>query len=256
MVTRVLCVCTLICRWHPQDAVPIQLLALRDELRGRAFDDPGTWWPAQPDVVGGRDRLGGGTWCATAVADGVVAVVLNRPERRVAAAGAPSRGVLPLLAASVGTGWAHHVDVTPMAGFNLVLLTPAAMTWWSWDGTCLRRTDLAEGTHWFTPRGRSAELPDGRWASGRALTDGASADTAGAWPDWSGYLAEQHSTTDPLALFVRVEHGADVYETVFGQFIALRPGALRLDHVRDPVVPQPWTVSHWTVDGTGRARQR
>src|SRR3954469_22453402 len=108
--------CTVVCRHDPGQASPVQVLALRDELASRAFDLPGAWWPDQPTVIGGRDRLAGGSWCVTDVAAGVTAVVLNSPLRRTAEAGAASRGVLPLLAVAHGQQWAQHVDVAPMAG--------------------------------------------------------------------------------------------------------------------------------------------
>src|SRR4051794_23384173 len=82
-------VCTVVVRWAPQQ--PVQVLALRDELVGRDFDDPAAWWPDQPSVVGGRDRVAGGSWCVTDVDSGVTALVLNRPQRRLAAPGASSR---------------------------------------------------------------------------------------------------------------------------------------------------------------------
>ena len=53
-----------------------------------------------PDVIGGRDRTAGGTWCASRVDTGVTALVLNRGQKRLASPGAASRGILPLLAAS------------------------------------------------------------------------------------------------------------------------------------------------------------
>lgn len=41
--------CTVVVRWSPGE--PVLLLALRDELVGRDFDDPGEWWPEHPGVV-------------------------------------------------------------------------------------------------------------------------------------------------------------------------------------------------------------
>src|SRR3954447_5632339 len=61
-------VCTVVVRWSPDR--PTRILALRDELTGRDFDDPAPWWPDFPDVYGGRDRAAGGTWCATRVTTG------------------------------------------------------------------------------------------------------------------------------------------------------------------------------------------
>src|SRR4051794_41760183 len=87
--------CTVVCRWLPDE--PVQILAVRDELISRDFDLPDEWWPAQPGVIGGRDQQAGGSWCVSDLASGVTALVLNRIERRT---GAPSRGVLPFAAVS------------------------------------------------------------------------------------------------------------------------------------------------------------
>jgi len=242
--------CTLVCRWAPGEAVPIQTLALRDELASRAFDTPGAWWPDQPAVIGGRDQSAGGTWCASDVGSGVTAVVLNRAERRTAAPGAPSRGILPMLAVRSGPRWADSIDVAPMAGFNLVLVTPDSLTWWSFDGTSLVAQSLQPGTHMFTPNGRSVPILDARFADGQALV---SADLAGrtdqVWRNWLPIIADSTPREDALALLVRIPVGDDVFETVFGQFIAARPGVLRLDYAVRPAHASLWTTARWRTEG-------
>jgi hypothetical protein len=224
------------------------MLALRDELVSRAFDIPGAWWPDQPQVVGGRDRLGGGTWCASDIGAGVTAVVLNRPERRTAAPGAPSRGVLPLLAVRTVERWPEFLDLAPMASFNLVLATLESLTWWSYDGTTLTAHALEPGTHMFTPKGPALPLLDHRFAQGHAHLDGNLAGSTDlVWADWLPTIQDSEPSEDPLALLVRIAVGDDVFETVFGQFIATRPGALRLDYAIKPHRSQSWTVDQWTI---------
>lgn len=75
------------------------LAANRDERVDRAWEAPAPFWPGIGDggIVGGRDRLGGGTWLAVN-RQGVAAAVLNRPGSLGPAAGKRSRGELPLLA--------------------------------------------------------------------------------------------------------------------------------------------------------------
>ncbi len=146
-------VCTLVGRWAPDDAFPVQLLALRDEHRRRAFDEPAEWWPEVPGAIGGRDRTAGGSWCVSDPANGTSAVVLNRPERRIAGCGAPSRGVLPLLALRHGPSWPQYIEIDAMASFNLVLAAPAELRWWSFDGVTLTDVSLDPGTYVFKPRG-------------------------------------------------------------------------------------------------------
>jgi hypothetical protein len=238
--------CTLVCRWAPAAASGVRMLALRDELAGRTFDLPGAWWAEQPQVVGGRDQFGGGTWCAVDVRAGVSAVVLNRADRRVAAPGAPSRGVLPLLAVERLADWPDFVELPGMASFNLVLATPSALAWWCYDGDTLTRADLGAGTHMFTPQGLADGTLADRFATGvlpGTVEDGAP--TEAAWSDWLAIVHESRPSTDPLDLLVRIPIGTDTFETVFGQFIASRPGALRLDYARTPADGGPWTVTHW-----------
>jgi hypothetical protein len=224
------------------------MLALRDELVSRSFEVPSAWWRDQPRVVGGRDRLGGGTWCASDVAAGVTAVVLNRAERRVAAPGAPSRGVLPLLAVRALERWPAFIDLAPMASFNLVLATPESLIWWSYDGTTLVTHALQPGTHMWTPRGLALPLLDNRFAQGHAHLDvGRAGATELVWTDWLAIIQDSEPSDDPLALLVRIPHGEDSFETVFGQFIAAWPGTLRLDYAIKPDRSQSWTVDHWTI---------
>lgn len=236
--------CTLVCRWQPGSE--LRMLALRDELASRDFDLPGTWWPDQPAVVGGRDRRGGGTWCAVDVAAGVSAVVLNRPDRRVAEPGAPSRGVLPLLAVRELADWPQQLRLPGMAGFNLVLATPTGLTWWAYDGQTLSSFELSPGTHLFTPRGHTPGPLADRFATGD-LPDSGGVDTEATWSDWLAVLGASRPSSDPQDLYVRIPIGTDVFETVFGQFIASSPGRLRLDYLPRPADGGRWTVEHWTA---------
>ena len=222
----------------------MQLLALRDELRSRSFDPPSAWWPDEPGVIGGRDRSAGGTWCASDVESGSTAVVLNRPERRVAEPGAPSRGVLPLLALRHGADWPATVPgLSAMAGFNLVLISPSELLWWSFDGSRLTEAALPAGTYRFTPLGLAD--PDERFTGGYARTDQLAAGrVAELWPEWLGVVDKVAASDDRSELIIRKQFGDDSYETVFGQFIVTRPGSLRLDYLDNPAdgTDRDWTT--------------
>lgn len=222
----------MVVRWAPGEAA--QLLALRDELTSRDFDDPGRWWPELPDVVGGRDRAAGGTWCANRVSTGVTALVLNRPHKRIADAGAPSRGVLPLLGVMHEAEWVTHVDLAGMASFALVLATPQRLTTWVYDGQELITTDHREGTHMITSGGAE----DGK--ADRYL----SAFAAAAYPTgWREIVRGTTPQDDPAALVVRHELEGKVFATVFGELIEAEPGHLRLEHSR-----RPWTADWSTLE--------
>lgn len=221
-------VCTVVARWAPQQ--PVRLLALRDELASRAFDDPGEHWGS--GVVGGRDRTAGGTWCASQVASGSTALVLNRPQKRVADPGAPSRGVLPLLALDHGTGWPEHLALPGMASFALVLATPSLLRVWVFDGAALTSTDLGPGTHMVTS-GREEDGKVDRYLP--SFRD----------RDWLSVLQHEQPQDDPAALVVRHVEGDRVFATVFGQLIDAVPGRLHVAHSRTPWTSGGWTARDW-----------
>ena len=228
--------CTVVVRWQPGE--PTQLLALRDELTDRAFDDPGYWWPQQPGVVGGRDRSAGGTWCASMVATGSTALVLNRPERRVAEPGAPSRGVLPLLAVTHDMDWTQFIELAGMASFALVLAAPQRLTLWLFDGERLQRSELGAGTHMVTSGGAE----DGK--ADRYLGEFEQA----TFPDgWRELVRADAPRDEPSALVVRHDFGDRAYATVFGQLLEAQPGRLRLEHSRTP-----WLADTWSATGYPR----
>ena len=223
-------VCTVVVRWSP--AQPLRVLALRDELTSRPFDDPGRWWPEAPDVVGGRDAVAGGTWCASRVGTGATALVLNRPQRREAAPGAPSRGVLPLLGVTHGRAWTDSLDPAGMASFLLVLATPDRLVTWDFDGVALQEVEHGPGTVLVTsggPEDRKAERYRDRFAA------------ADDREDWRRLVQAAPPADDPGALVVRHERDGQVFATVFGQLIEAEPGRLRLEYSRTPWSDQPWT---------------
>ena len=222
--------CTVVVR--RSEGRPVQILALRDELTSRPFDDPGRWWPDLPDVVAGRDAVAGGTWCATRIDTGTTALVLNRPQKATATPGAPSRGILPLLGVAHGADWPEHVEPTGMAAFLLVLATPQRLVSWAFDGTELQETEHLPGTTVLTsggPEDRKAERFLDRFE-------------ATGYPDgWRGLVQEAPPADDPGGLVVRHERDGLVFATVFGQLIEAEPGRLRLEYSRRPWAEQPWT---------------
>lgn len=227
--------CTVVVRWSLGQ--PLQVLALREELVGREFDDPGPWWSEQPTVIGGRDRVAGGSWCVTDVATGTAALVLNRPQRRVAAEGAPSRGVLPLLAVRHGERWPQAVDTAGMASFALVLAGPTGVRQWVFDGELLTSSVLGEGLHMVTSGGAE----DGK--SERYLDGFAGAGTV---EDWRVLVQAQAPQDDPAALVVRHEQAGCVFATVFGQVFTATAGRLVVSASREPWRAGSWTERVWS----------
>ncbi|WP_144184034.1 NRDE family protein [Elioraea rosea] len=149
--------CTVVISHRPDAAWPIAIAANRDEMLDRPWDPPAAHWPDRPGVVGGRDRLAGGTWMA--MRGGTVAAVLNRPGSLGPAEGFRSRGELPLLALGHGTAAraAEAMASLPARAwrpFNLVVADRAG----AWliigdgDGT-LAAARLGEGVSMVTSIG-------------------------------------------------------------------------------------------------------
>jgi hypothetical protein len=222
-------VCTVVCEWSADEAP--RLLALRDEFVGRDFDEPGPWWPDQPTVIGGRDRLAGGSWCVSDYVTGTTALVLNRFEKRD---GSPSRGVLPLTAVAQGTRWPDAIDVHGMASFNLALVDSSGVVVWEWDGLELRRLDLAPGLHVITSPGVDADYPRTRRF----------APLFAAKP-WLDVVTSAEPSGDDSALVVRRVVGDRTYATVFGQLITAVPGSVEIAYSRTPWVADSWQRQRW-----------
>ncbi len=180
--------CTVVLRIAADGVV---LAANRDEMAERPWDPPAAWWPGQPAMVGGRDRLAGGTWLAMN-AQGVVAGVLNRVGSLGPAPGKRSRGELPLLVlerhtAEAAAKTACGLDAAEWRSFNLVLADRSGA--WFVRGLGSGRPDaqpLAAGVHMVTahdpddlesprvarhlPRFRAAAVPSqADWAAWQAI---------------------------------------------------------------------------------------
>ena len=113
-----------------------QLLALRDELTSREFDDPGPWWSETRmwSVDGTGRRAARGARPGRNGDDGAGGQPPGEAARR---AGAPSRGVLPLLGVAHGAEWVDRVELKGMATFALMLVTPDGVSIWQFDGARL-----------------------------------------------------------------------------------------------------------------------
>jgi hypothetical protein len=171
------------------------LAANRDEMLARAWDPPGVWWPAQPNVVAGRDRSAGGTWMGINCA-GLIAAVLNRPGSLGRAAGKRSRGELPLLAlrhasAAKAAEAIASLDARQWRSFNLVLADRTQVIFVRGLGYGHPQAQvLAPGLHMVT-----AHDPDD-WGSPRVarhlprLRVARPPDTDG-WAAWQSILADR-----------------------------------------------------------------
>src|SRR3954451_22476459 len=121
--------CTVILRFAPGTSEPLILGAVRDEFAARAWDPPDRHWGDR--LLGGRDRVAGGTWLAVDPERTAVAALLNGVRLPGPAGGdRPSRGDLPLLAL--------RGEPLPAPGryngYHLLVGDPTAVDVWTWDG--------------------------------------------------------------------------------------------------------------------------
>jgi hypothetical protein len=162
----------------------------------------------------------------------VTALVLNRPQKRLADPGAPSRGELPLAVVEYGAHWASHVTLRGMASFALVLAAPERLTSWVFDGESLTEAEHPPGTHMFTSGGAE----DGKADRYLAAFQHADYPTG-----WRSLVRGTAPADDPTALVVRHQHDDLVFATVFGQLVQARPGVLAIEYSRRPWSDEPWT---------------
>jgi uncharacterized protein with NRDE domain len=187
--------CTVVLLIRPNHAWPLVLAANRDEMLDRPWDPPAAHWPDRPGIIGGRDRLGGGTWMATNQ-EGAIAAVLNRPGSLGPASGKRSRGELPLLALAHGSAAAaaaaiSALDAGAWRSFNLVLADRTSALFVRGLGHGRPEAiALAQGLHMIT-----AHDPDDpespRVARHLARFQTASAPAPGNWRAWQEILADR-----------------------------------------------------------------
>jgi uncharacterized protein with NRDE domain len=155
--------CSIVLLRRPGHDWPLLLAANRDELVARASQPPGRHWPEWPEVIGGLDVAGGGSWLGLND-HGMVAAVLNREGTLGTQAGKRSRGELVLEAldhAEAGEAAGALADLHPDAyrPFNLIIADPRDAYWLRHGGDGeIRVHPIGPGFHMLT----SAELDDRR----------------------------------------------------------------------------------------------
>lgn len=249
--------CTVLLRLRPDAPWPLLVAAVRDEFLDRPWDPPAAHWPTYPSLVGGRDRLAGGTWLAVDPIRPAVAAVLNGvrlppdPSR-------PSRGMLPLAALT---------DSLPASfegydGFHLVIGTVASVVVLSWDGVSLVRRELAPGDHIIVNAGVDttedplvphfapllAALPDPPLAGANVPLADVPLTTAAAWGSWLDLMrGDGLPPDDPRALLLYTEvdgskpgmeqFAGRIYGSGSEALVALAPGRVRYDFTPTPLTP-------------------
>ena len=122
--------CLIAFAWRVHPVYPLIVAANRDEFHQRPAD-PLHWWPDQPNIAGGRDRLAGGTWLGVS-RNGRFATVTNYRENLRVQAGDRSRGRLVTDFLGASTAPLAHLSAIVgdcFAGFNLLTAGPDALAY-------------------------------------------------------------------------------------------------------------------------------
>lgn len=146
--------CLMVLNWRPKAAVPLLVVANRDEFRNRPTE-PMHWWPAdgtRPALLAGRDQQAGGTWLAIGE-QGDFALLTNIRPGYIGRSAERSRGELPLrfieTLATGGTLNDFHRDIqaeiSSYGGFNLIVSNRQRLLWFSSDHP--EGQNLAPGIH-------------------------------------------------------------------------------------------------------------
>ena len=246
--------CTVLLLLRPEHPWPLLVGANRDERLDRAFDAPGRHWPSAPHVIGGRDRLSGGSWFG-ANDDGVVATIVNGMDRLGPLPGKASRGDLVLRAlrerdARAAADAIGSLPAERYRGFTLLVADRGAAFAVTSDERIIRIDALAPGHHMVTPDGY-----DVAWSPRFAAHFAAFRDTAPPRPehdDWTGWteLLRHADADDPhRAMTVVTAHH---FGTVCSTLLALpakagAPPVLRFANgppTRAPYEPIAWPWLH------------
>ncbi len=187
----------------------------------RPWDPPGAYWPDQPDILAGRDRLAGGSWMGLNGA-GVVAAVLNRPGSLGPAQGKLSRGDLPLLALTHDTAAAASRAIMALDGrdyrsFNLVMADRHGVYFIRNDDSgTMSALVLPPGLHMVTARDPD-DPASARVARHLPRFRAATAPEPPDWGDWARLLADEAGPRD-AALNVPPQDG---FGTVCASLLAI-----------------------------------
>jgi hypothetical protein len=237
-------VCTVLLRFAPGTAWPLLVGAVRDEFADRAWDPPGRHWAER--LIGGRDRVAGGTWLALDPATPALAAVLNGPPLPVPADGRrPSRGDLPL-AALRGQPLPHGDELARYSGFHLLTAFTDRADVWTWDGLALTHHALDPGDHVIVNAGIDVDTP----LVNRVLPalrrtptpDPRPGRPAGAaWGEWIKLLGGGDTDpADPHALIGRRTFQGRVYASTSASLLALSGDGVRYDFAAPPGTDAPW----------------
>ncbi len=230
--------CTLVILRRSKHPWPIIIGANRDERASRAFEPPDRHWPGFPDIIGGWDATGQGSWFAVNDA-GVVACVLNRENTLGPHAKMRSRGELALEAlshadASAAAESLAMINTDAYAPFNMVIADNTYACSLKHDGSGkVQVSEIPEGFSMITSHDRNDyDFPRVRTYLPRFQAAKIPDPDKNDWRDWQVLFSQRmYSAKDgPAAAMCVVDPDSD-YGTVCGQLLAIP----HVETIRKPV---------------------
>jgi hypothetical protein len=219
--------CTVLALLRPDHPWPLIVAANRDERRDRAFDAPARHWRDAPEIVGGRDVLGGGSWFGLND-DGVVATIVNGLHRLGPLDGKASRGEIVLRAlrerdAASAARFAGALAPERYRGFTLLLADRRAAFAVTSDERRVRVEPLAPGHHMITPEGCDVTSSPRYAAHFAPFRDAPAPEpAAGDWTAWTELLRRADDDDPHRAMTVTA---GDELGTVCSTLLALPAAA-------------------------------
>jgi hypothetical protein len=206
--------CTVLVLLRPEHPWPLIVGANRDERFDRAFDAPGRWWRDAPQIVAGRDVLGGGSWFGIND-DGVVATIVNGLHRLGPLHGKTSRGEIVLRAlrerdAASAARFAGALAPDRYRGFTLLLADRREAYAVTSDERRVRVEALAPGHHMITPEGCDVTTSPRYAAHFTSFRDAPAPEPAtGDWAAWTELLrrADDHDPHRAMTVSAGAELG-------------------------------------------------
>ena len=131
--------CLIVLAFRSDPRLPLVVAANRDEFHARPTQ-PAGWWSDQPDILGGRDLLAGGSWLALH-RDGRFAAVTNFRDAEPKRGNLESRGKLVTSFLQGGLAPGDYLDTIrgdDYSGFNLLVATTSELGYMSNQGDAPR----------------------------------------------------------------------------------------------------------------------
>ncbi len=222
---------------------PVLVAAIRDEATHREWLHPASHWSNYPNLLGGLDISGGGTWLAVDPKAYTAAFLINRQE--VSTTRRQSRGQLPLWILASNPKL-HPQDLAPFDGFILGRADSKGISIWEWDTHNLVHRRLQKGLYGMCFQGIGVQHPRlqrhiPRFAAASLPNPQLGEPSLQSWGNWLNLLAgDETPPEDNSALLWSRKINGVPWSSQSASCIAIGHNALRFDFSSSPACPDSW----------------